>query len=339
MVAPADRTPGVFRVAVLDDYQQVATRFLRWTRPEQVAVAVFHDHVTDPDQLAARLTGFDGVVVMRERTPLTAELFDLLPSLRLIVTAGFQNALIDLEAARRNGIVVCGTRGWASVVSTVEHTWALILGMARRVAVEDAAVRAGGWQRGLATGLQGRRLGIVGLGTFGALVVPVARALGMEVVAWSRNLTAQRAEEVGIVAVSREELFSTSQVVTVHIKLSERSRGYVGRDELALMAPGSLLVNTSRGPVVDERALVEALRSGRLAGAALDVFDEEPLPVDSELRLLPNVVLSPHHAYANDASYEDYFTQIVEDVEAFVAGNPIREVGTIRPPAEDPPVA
>jgi phosphoglycerate dehydrogenase-like enzyme len=312
-------------MALLDDYQSVALSVADWSVLDgQVEVVPFSDHLADEDALVERLRPFDGVVVMRERTPLPGRVLERLPRLQLIVTSGSANAALDLEAAARLGITVQGTSGWSGVTATIEHTWGLILAMVRHTPREDAVVRAGGWQETIGISLHGKVLGIVGLGNLGSAMPPVARALGMEVVAWSRNLDPARAEEVGVTAVSREELFGRSDVVTVHLKMSERSRSYVGADELALMRPESYLVNTSRGPIVDEAALVRALREGRLAGAALDVFAIEPLPLDDPLREAPNLVLSPHLGYVTRDTYQEYFPQVVEDIRSYLLGDPVR---------------
>lgn len=316
-----------FRVAVLDDYQRVANRFADWDGlGDGVEVSVFHDHVDDLGQLVNRLTHYDAIVAMRERTPLGRATLERLPALRLIVTAGGQNAAIDVAAATERGIVVCGTEGIAGGPSTTELTWGLVLAVMRSIPQEDAAIRAGRWQRGLGRGLRGRTLGIVGLGNLGKAMVPVAQAFGMKVVAWSRNLTDERAAAVGVERRDREEFFSSADVVTIHLKLSARSVGYVGREELRLMQPSACLVNTSRGPVVDEAALVTALREHWIAGAALDVFGTEPLPHDHPLCQLPNVVLSPHMGFVTEEAYREYFSCFVEDVQAFLAGAPIRVI-------------
>jgi phosphoglycerate dehydrogenase-like enzyme len=316
----------VWRIAVLDDYQRVAASIVDWTLLQgRVEITFFHDNVQG-DELIARLRGYDGVVLMRERTRMPREVIDALTDLRLIVTSGAANAALDVAAARSSGITVCGTRGWTGVTSTVEHTWALILALARHIPAEDAAIRHGGWMTALPTALAGSVLGIVGLGNIGSLMPPVARALGMEVVAWSRNLTAERAAECGVESLVHDQFFATADIVSVHVKLGARSRGYIGEQQLRLMKPSAFLVNTSRGPVVDEGALVRALTQRWIAGAALDVFDQEPLPTDHPLRHLPNTVLTPHSGYVNDASYREYFTQIVEDIDAFLRGAPIREL-------------
>jgi len=234
------------------------------------------------------------------------------------------NAAIDIDAARELGIVVCGTVGRNGIPGTIELAWGLILASARSIVREDALVRAGGWQGGVGTVLSGRTLGIVGLGNLGSRMIPVARAFGMEITAWSRNLTKERAAELGVTALDHDEFFSTADVVSVHLKLSPRSAGYIGRDELALMKASAFLVNTSRGQLIDEDALIEALETGAIAGAGLDAFDVEPLPVDHRLRSLPNVVLSPHMGYVTQQTYRDYFGGYVEAIEAYMRGKPIR---------------
>jgi phosphoglycerate dehydrogenase-like enzyme len=311
-----------FRVAILDDYQEVAARYLG-PLGDGVEVAVFHDHLADEDDLVARLAAFDSVVAMRERTPFPARVLERLPSLRLLVTTGMSNASIDLEAALRAGVVVCGTAGRGA--STGELAIGLIVGLARRIPQEDAALRAGRWQTTLGIGLAGKTLGVVGLGRIGAQVATVGRALGMDVVAWSENLTDARASEVGVRrSASLRELLDGSDVVTIHLRLSERTRGLLGRGELAAMKPTALLVNTSRGPIVDEDALVDALTTGGIAGAALDVFDEEPLLAGHPLLTAPNTVLTPHLGYVVDDNYAEYFKDAAEDVRAFLAGEPVR---------------
>jgi phosphoglycerate dehydrogenase-like enzyme len=314
-----------FRVAVLDDYQRVALSLGPWRQLDAaIEVTCFHDHVDDREQLVNRLLPFDAVVAMRERTSFGRDVLSGLPSLRLIVTKGMANAVIDVAAANELGITVCGTGGWAGATATVELTWALILGLVRGVAREDAGIRHGTWQIGLGTQLAGKTLGIVGLGNIGSLIPPVGRALGMEVKGWSRNMTDERAAEAGVDRLDHDEFFSTCDVITVHLKQSERSLGYIGRDELRMMKPTSFLVNTSRGPVVDETALLEALERRWIAGAALDVFDREPLPADHPLRYLPGTLLSPHMGYVTEESYAEHFRQAVEDIDAFVRGVPLR---------------
>ena len=315
------------RVAVLDDYQRVAQRSTEWSiLGDDVVVTFFHDHVDEPRQLINRLTPFDVVVAMRERTPFPGVVLRELPDLRLLVATGMHHSTIDFDAATVLGITVCGTQSWRGATATIELTWGLILALARGIAAEDSAIRSGGWQVGLGTLLEGKTLGIVGLGNLGCLLPPVAAALGLRTVAWSRNLTAERAAEVGVERLDHDEFFRTSDVISVHLKLSPRSHGYVGRAEFELMKPTAFLINTSRGPVVDEAALLDALRSGRIAGAALDVYDREPLPVDHPLRRVPNALLTPHIGYATDETYREYYGQAVEDIIAFRQGNPVRRL-------------
>jgi phosphoglycerate dehydrogenase-like enzyme len=311
------------RIAILDDYQRVARSLLDATGiDDEAEVVAFSDHVADEDELVARLADFDVVVAMRERTAFPAALLGRLAHLRLLVTTGMANAAIDLEAAARGGILVCGT---SSVVHpTAELTWGLILSLTRRIAREDSALRAGRWQTTLGTGLQGRTLGIVGLGRLGTRVAVVARAFGMRVLAWSENLTAARAAEAHAEAVTKHALFAEADVVTVHLRLSERTRGLIGEQELGWMKPTAYLVNTSRGPIVEEPALVEALARREIAGAGLDVFDSEPLPASSPLLRAPNTVLTPHLGYVTSESYEVYFEEAVADIRAFRDGAPVR---------------
>ena len=310
------------RVAILDDYQAVALRLADWgSLPADVEV--FRDHVADEAGVAARLADFDVVVAMRERTPFTRSLLARLPRLRLLVTTGMRNASIDLRAAAERGIRVCGTAGLPS--PTAELTWALILALVRHVPREDRATRDGRWQETLGTTLSGKTLGVLGLGQLGSRVARVGRAFEMDVLAWSQNLTAERAAAAGAtLAGSKDEVLARADVVTIHLVLSERTRGLLGARELALMRPTAYLVNTSRGPIVDEPALIAALRAGTIAGAGLDVYDEEPLPPDHPLRRLPNTVITPHLGYVTEETYRIFYPQAVEDVRAFLAGAPVR---------------
>jgi phosphoglycerate dehydrogenase-like enzyme len=313
------------KVAVLDDYQGVALSSADWRAvTAQAAVVTFREHLDDESVLADRLRDVGILVLMRERTPVTARLLESLPGLRLIVTTGPSNASVDVNAARARGIVICGTSGYTE--QTVELTWALILGLARHIAEESVAVRSGGWQVTLGTDLFGKTLGIVGLGRIGLGVARVATAFGMHVLAWSENLSSERAAGAGCVLVGKEELFRRSDIVSLHLVLSERSAGIVGRAELAAMKPSALLVNTSRGPLVDEQALIDALTDGAIAGAGLDVFSEEPLPPDHPFRSLPNVLATPHIGYVTTETYDLFFREVVEDITAFLQGAPIREV-------------
>lgn len=313
------------RVAVLDDYQGVALSVADWSALEgRVTVEVFRDHIDDETEVMHRLEPFEIVVAMRERTPIPRSLLARLPNLELLVTTGPFNAAIDIEAASEHGVTVCGTGGL--IPPTAELTWGLILGCVKQLHVSDAAVRAGGWQVVLGGDLHDARLGIVGLGRYGSLVARVGRAFEMDVVAWSQNLTEERCADLGVRRVSKEELFSESDVVSIHLVLSERSRGLVGAEELRAMKPTAYLVNTSRGPIVDEDALVRALEERWIAGAGLDVFDEEPLPADHPLRRLDNVLLSPHMGYVTRATYEVFYGDAVGDIEAFLDGRIVRPV-------------
>jgi phosphoglycerate dehydrogenase-like enzyme len=311
------------RVAILDDYQQVSGRMADWPAVVPDAeVTAFADHLASEDGVAARLAGFDVVVAMRERTPFPRSLLARLPRLRLLVTTGMRNAAIDLAAAAELGITVCGTAG--SSTSTPELTWALILALVRHVPEEDASIRAGGWQRTVGTDLAGATLGVLGLGNLGRRVAAVGLAFGMDVIAWSQNLTAEAAAAAGARRVEREDLFRLADVLTIHLVLSDRTRGLVGTPELALMKPTAYLVNTSRGPIVDEAALADRLRAGRLAGAALDVYGVEPLPPGDPLRTLPRSVLTPHLGYVSERTYRAMYGEAAEDVAAYLAGRPVR---------------
>ena len=316
----------MLRIAVLDDYQGVSDRYADWsTLPEPAEVTVFGDHLDDEDALVDRLEPFDVIVAMRERTPFPRTLLERLPNLQLLVTTGAKNASIDVAAAAERGIPVCGTGAHPS--GTAELTWALILAVARHLPEETANVREGGWQTTVGTDLAGSRLGVVGLGRLGTRVARIGQAFEMDVVAWSQNLTDERAAEAGVRRVGEQELFRTSDVVTVHLQLSDRTRGLIGADELALMKPTAMLVNTSRGPIVDEQALVDALRNGRLRGAGVDVYDREPLPADHRLRSTPGLVATPHLGYVTEATYAVFFRGAVEDVAAWMRGAPIRTLG------------
>jgi phosphoglycerate dehydrogenase-like enzyme len=311
------------RVAVLDDYGSVARGLGPWERLEgRAEVEFIAEHLADP---VARLADHDVIVAMRERTPFPRAVLERLPALRLLVTTGMWNASIDLDAAHDLGVVVCGTGSLGA--PTAELTWAHILGLVKHVRLEDAAVRAGGWQQQPGGDLEGRRLGLLGLGRLGRRVAAVGLAFGMEVVAWSANLQAADAEAVGVRRVELDELLRTSHVVSIHLRLSERTRGLLGARELGLMRPDALLVNTSRGPIVDEDALLDALRAGTIAGAGLDVFDVEPLPADHPLRSEPRALLTPHLGYATDGTFRMMFAEAVEDIEAWLDGTPVRVLG------------
>jgi phosphoglycerate dehydrogenase-like enzyme len=311
------------RCVVLDDYQAVAATSADWA-PAEVELVSITEHIADEAALAEALAGAEIVVAMRERTRFPASLFDRLDDLRLLVTTGMRNAAIDVDAAAARAVTVCGTSG--IVTPTSELTWALIHALARHVVADDATMRAGGWQTRVGTGLAGRRLGLIGLGNIGALVARVGVALDMDVVAWSQHLTAERAGEVGARLVAKDELLAESDFISIHLVLSERTRGLIGPDELATMKPTAFIVNTSRGPIIHHDALVAALRDNTIAGAGLDVFDVEPLPADDPLRSLPNTVLTPHTGYVTSQCYEVFYRHIVEDIAAWRAGEPIRVI-------------
>ncbi len=311
------------KIAVLDDYQDIATSLADWDSLD-AEVVVFTDTVAGADAVGERLAGFDVVVAMRERTAFPAEVLERLTDLRLLVSTGPRNAAIDVAAAKQHGVTVCAT-GYDSS-PTAELTWALILGAARNLPTEAESFRAGGWQLGVGTGLSGKTLGLLGLGSLGSRVAKVGQAFGMATIAWSQNLTADAAAAHGVRAVSREELFALSDVLSVHLVLSDRTRGLVGAAELAAMKPTAWLVNTSRGPIVDTDALLDALRAERIGGAAIDVYDTEPLPADHPLRTAPNVLCTPHIGYVTRDLYETFYRDAVEDIAAYQAGAPLREM-------------
>jgi phosphoglycerate dehydrogenase-like enzyme len=316
-------TPNLTGVAVLDDYQDAAREFGPWPELEGVAdVTVFTDHVAGPDALAERLAPFDVVVAMRERSRFPRRVLERLPRLRLLVSTGMSTGHIDMAAAAELGVTVSGTGGRREPAA--ELTWALILALTRHVVEEDAGVRAGRWGLAVGADLAGSTLGVIGLGNLGQQVATVGRAFGMRVIAWSQNLDARRAVSAGVEVVSKDTLLRTSDVVTVHVKLSERTTGLISAADLTLLKPTAYLVNTSRGPVVDEAALADALRAGRLAGAGLDVFGTEPLPADHPLRTAPRTVLTPHIGYVTAGTYQAFYGGAVEAITAFLAGHPIR---------------
>ncbi|HET8998173.1 MAG TPA: D-2-hydroxyacid dehydrogenase family protein [bacterium] len=310
-------------VAILDDYQGVALSTADWASlGGDVRVHAFRDHLTDERALIDRLEPFDVIVAMRERTPFSKSLLDRLPRLRLLVTTGMRNASIDMGAATEQGLTVCGTEGLG--YPTAELTWGLILAWARRIPHEDRITRQGRWQTSVGVGLRGKILGVIGLGRLGSQVATIGRAFGMSVIGWSQNLTAERAAVCGATLAAKDGLLAQSDVVTIHLQLSERTRGLLGAEELGSMKATALLVNTSRGPIVDERALIAALEQRTIAGAALDVFDEEPLPPDHPFRHLENTVITPHLGYVTLENYQVFYRDAVEDVRAFLTGNPVR---------------
>ncbi len=311
------------RIALLDDYQDVALEMADWDALPSVAkVVAFRDHLVDEDALVERLADFEIVMALRERTPFPRSLLSRLPGLKLIVTAGMRNASIDLDAAREHGVMVCGTEG--QPYATAELTWGLILALLRHIPREDKATREGQWQIDLGLGVAGRTLGLLGLGRLGSHVASIGLAFKMNVIAWSPNLTDERAAEVGVTRVSKEALVRDSDVLSIHVVLGERSRASIGRAELAAMKPGAYLINTSRGPIVDETALVEALRNRTIAGAGLDVFDVEPLPLDHPLRQLDNTVITPHLGYVTRETYETFYGGALEAIQGYLDGSPVR---------------
>ena len=317
---------AALNVAILDDYQHVAPSLADWASLQPQANTVFfHDHVSDADALAARLAPFDAVVLMRERTRFDANLLARLPRLKLIVSVGMWNAAIDLDAAKSRGIVVSGTTG-GDAAATPALTWSLILAATRNLYGEAASLRAGGWQTRVGMDVNGKTLGVLGLGRIGEAVARIGVAFGMRVIAWSQNLTSERAAEVGVQRVEKDELFREADVLTIHLKLGDRTKGLVGARELGLMKPGANLVNTSRGPIVSEDALIEALQERRIGGAALDVFDEEPLAAGHPFRFLPNVLATPHIGYVTENTYHVAYPQIVEAICAWIDGAPIRQL-------------
>ena len=302
-----------FKVAVLDDYQNVALSLADWSALDgRATVTVFNDHLADPDAVVERLQPFDIVCVMRERTPMTRAIIERLPKLRLIASTAGRNASIDLKAAEERGVEIVHT-GYSSA-PTIELTWALILGSARNLVAENTSLRGGGWQQSVGDDLAGRTLGVLGLGNVGGAVAKIGAAFGMKVIAWSQNLTTERAAEVGATLVSRNGLFREADILSIHLVLSGRTRGLVGAPELALMNPTARLINTSRGPIVVEADLVAALKDKKIAGAAIDVFDQEPLPLDHPFRNLPNLLATPHIGYVSRGLYERFYRDTVENI-------------------------
>jgi phosphoglycerate dehydrogenase-like enzyme len=309
----------LFKIAVLDDYQHVALSLADWSvLAARATVTAFDDHLADPDAIVERLRPFDIVCVMRERTPMTRGIIERLPKLRLIASTAIRNASIDLKAAEERGVLVVHTNYTSA--PTIELTWALILGSARNLVAENESLRRGRWQQSVGDDMAGRTLGVLGLGNIGGAVAQIGNAFGMKVIAWSQNLTAERAAEVGATRVSKEDLFRESDIVSVHLVLSGRTRGLVGATELALMKPSARLVNTSRGPIVVEADLIAALTTGRIAGAALDVFDQEPLPLDHPFRALPNLLATPHIGYVSRGLYGRFYRDTVENIRRWLNG-------------------
>ncbi|ANI54498.1 D-2-hydroxyacid dehydrogenase family protein [Pseudomonas sp. DR 5-09] len=311
------------QIAVIDDWQDVARGAVDWSVLDSLGEVTFvHEYPADNATLAERLGRFEVICVMRERTRFDEDLLKRLPNLKLLVTGGMRNAALDMPAAARLGIKVCGTDSYKHAAP--ELTWALIMAASRNLLNEANALRAGQWQQGLGGDLHGKTLGILGLGSIGQRVAQFGQAFGMRVIAWSENLTAERAEQAGVTYVSKQQLFEQADVLSVHLVLSDRSRGLVDAQALDWMKPTALLVNTARGPIVDEAALIKALQKQRIGGAALDVFDQEPLPTLHPFRTLDNVLATPHVGYVSRQNYELFFSQMIEDIQGWSAGEPIR---------------
>ena len=322
-----------YRCAVLDDYQNVALKIADWSPlGRQVDVKVFNTSLGEPEALASALQGFDIICAMRERTLFPRALFEKLPNLKLLVTTGLRNAAIDLIAAKDHGVLVCGTE--TSGHATAELTIGLMIDLARHISLEAARMKAGealkgekAWQSTIGLDLYGKTLGIIGLGKLGSRVARIAQALGMNVMAWSQNLTPEKCQEAGVAYATKEALLREADFITIHTQLSARTKGLIGAAELAQMKPTAFLINTSRGPIIDEPALIVALRENRIAGAALDVFDTEPLARDHPFRTLRNALITPHLGYVTLETYRIFYSQTVEDIRAFLDGKPVRMLG------------
>jgi phosphoglycerate dehydrogenase-like enzyme len=312
------------RCAILDDYQDVVLKVADWSKVKgDIDIKVFHDHLGEPDKVIAALQGFQIVVAMRERTGFPRQVIEALPDLKLLITTGMRNASIDTEAAKERGVTVCGTGSFGSPTSGIAI--GLMLELTRHIGKENQRLHAGAtWQATIGPDLEGMTLGILGLGKLGTRTANIAKAFGMKVIAWSQNLTAEKAQEAGVGYVSKDDLFKQSDFITIHVVLSQRSRGLIGACELGLMKPSAYLINTSRGPIVDEAALIAALRDKKIAGAGLDVFDVEPLPLDHPFRKMDSVVITPHLGYVSEQNYQHYFTGVVEDIRGFLDGKPVR---------------
>lgn len=314
----------MIRIAVLDDYQNVARGYADWqSLGPDVVVDIFNEPMPSLDAAAEKLGGYEVLCLMRERMALPRELIARLPELKLVIVTGGRARVIDFDAAAEHGVTVCHTSAGESEYATPELAWALMLAAARSLPQEHQRMREGGWQETIGTTLGGKTLGLVGLGKLGSRMAPIARAFGMNVIAWSQNLTPDRAAEHGATAVDKQALFAQADAISIHLPLSERSKGLVGPAEIAAMKPGAILVNTSRGPIVDEAALLGALEAGRIR-AGLDVYDIEPLPKDHPLRRAPNLVLTPHLGFVTEGAYRAFYQDTVDGIQAWRAGKPIR---------------
>ncbi|TQR21439.1 D-2-hydroxyacid dehydrogenase family protein [Psychrobacillus vulpis] len=317
------------RCAILDDYQNVALKMADWSSVmDKVEVKTFHNHFEQEEQLIEAIRDFDIIVIMRERTPFTAGIFEQLPKLKLLVTSGMRNASIDLNAATKHGVVVCGTASMSE--PPTELTWALLLNIARQITQENNELRKNGpWQSTVGTDLYGKRLGLLGLGKIGSRMATIAQAFGMEVIAWSQNLTKEQTDKIGVqLAKSKEELLETSDFVSIHLVLSDRTKGMIGTKELQRMKASAYLVNTSRAAIVHQEALIEALQEKWIAGAGIDVFEVEPLSETHPFRTLPNVLATPHIGYVTKDNYSTYYREAVQDIQAFLDGAAIRQINS-----------
>ena len=312
------------RCAILDDYQNVVLKIADWSKVKgDVEFKVFNEHLGGPDKVIAALQGFQIVVAMRERTGFPKQVIEALPDLKLLITTGMRNASIDTEAAKARGVTVCGTGSFGSPTSGIAI--GLMLELTRHIGYENARLHSGAtWQTTIGPDLEGMTLGILGLGKLGIRTANIAKAFGMKVIAWSQNLTPEKCQEAGVGYVSKDDLFRQSDFITIHVVLSQRSRGLVGAKEIGLMKPTAFIINTSRGPIIDEAALLAALRDKKIAGAGLDIFDIEPLPLDHPLRKMDNVVLTPHLGYVSEQNYRNYFAGVAEDIRGFLDGKPVR---------------
>ncbi len=308
------------KIAILDDYQEIALKMADWSLiPGNPEIKVFSDHVVELEKLVQRLLPYDILCIMRERTPMTAELIDRLPNLKLITSTGERNSSIDTEATNRRGITVLSTNYESA--PTIEFAWSLILAIVRNITIENTSLRNGGWQTSVGGDLKGKTLGVLGLGHVGAPVAAIGKAFGMNIIAWSPNMTIEKAKLSGARFVSKEDLFRQSDILSVHIILSNSTRGIIGKADLDLMKSSAYFINTSRGPLVDEAALIRALKNKKIAGAALDVFDTEPLPANHPFRSLSNVLATPHLGYGSKSLYEIFYRDSVENIRKWISEN------------------
>lgn len=318
------------KLAILDDYQDVAMDMADWSPLEgDVEITVFNDHLSDEDAVAERLKAFELVMIMRERTPFPRSLFEKLPNLEHLISSGMRNLSVDVDAAGDNGVICTGTPSLG--YPTAELTWGLIHSLARHVPFEDRETRAGGWQKTVGVGLRDKVLGVMGLGRIGVDVARVGIATGMQVIAWSENLTQDKCDEVGARLVTKEELLEQSDFLTIHLLLSDRTRGLIQADDLARMKPSAFIINTSRGPIIDEPALINALQNRKIGGAGIDVFEVEPLPLDHPLRDMPNMVIMPHLGYVTVENYQNWYGGTVENVRSWLDGKTINQMSGRNP--------